>query len=365
MQAMVFHTYGSPEVLKMEEVPQPVPQDDEILVKVVAASAAAGDWHLLRADPFLIRFAYGLFAPKFKILGADVAGRVEAVGKNVTYFKVGDEVFGDLSSSGFGAFAEYVAAPESSFALKPTNLSFEEAATIPVSSVTALQALRDHGKLQPGQKVLINGASGGVGTFAVQIAKALGAHVTAVCSTSKMEMVRALGADEVIDYTQEDFTQNGKQYDLIVAVNGYQPLSAYQRALTPQGTYVMTGGEMKQLFEVMIFGSMRSKAGGQTLMNMLVKNGREHLNYMKELIEAGKVKPVMDHSFPLHDVADAIRYIEAGHAKGKVVINVAPEGALDYHSPAQFEADSAASSFAYLPVQTGSGSDFLWEAATV
>lgn len=327
MQAMIFENYGSPDVLKMAEVQKPVPQDDEILIKVVAAATAAGDWHLLRADPFIIRFMFGLFSPKFNILGAEVAGRVEAVGKNVTHFKVGDEVFGDLSASGFGGFAEYAKAKASSFALKPANLSFAEAAAIPVSSVTALQALRDHGNLKPGQRVLINGASGGVGTFAVQIAKALGAHVTAVCSTSKVEMVRALGADEVIDYKQEDFTQNGKQYDLILAANGYQPLSAYQRSLTPQGTYVMTGGEMKQMFEVMILGPMRSKEGGQKLMNILLKNSREHLTFMKELIEAGKVKPVIDRSFPLHEVDDAIRYVEAGSAKGKVIINVAPEDA--------------------------------------
>jgi NADPH:quinone reductase-like Zn-dependent oxidoreductase len=233
MQAIVYHNYGSPDVLKLEEVQKPVPQDDEVLVKVVAASTAAGDWHLLRADPFLTRFMYGLLTPKYKILGADVAGRVEAVGKNITQFKPGDEVFGDLSTSGFGAFAEYVAAPEDAFALKPNNLTFEEAAAVPVSAVTALLGLRDQGRIQPGQKVLINGASGGVGTFAVQIAKAFGAEVTAVCSTGKMELMCSLGADHVIDYTKEDFTQNGEHYDLILAANGYQPLSAYQRSLTP------------------------------------------------------------------------------------------------------------------------------------
>ena len=235
MQAIVYHNYGSPDVLKLEEVQKPVPQDDEVLVKVVAASAAAGDWHLLRAKPFLVRFMYGLLKPKYKILGADVAGRVEAVGRNVTQFQPGDEVFGDLSNCGFGAFAEYVAAPETALALKPTNLTFEEAAAVPVSAVTALLGLR-HGQIQPGQKVLINGASGGVGTFAVQIAKAFGAEVTAVCSTGKVELVRSLGADHVIDYTQADFTQNGERYDLILAANGYQPLAAYQRALSPRAS---------------------------------------------------------------------------------------------------------------------------------
>ena len=326
MQAIVYHHYGSPDVLKLEEVQKPVAQDDEVLVKVVAASATAGDWHLLRADPFLMRFMYGLLTPKYKILGANVAGRVEAVGANVKQFQPGDAVFGDLSECGFGAFAEYVAAPESALALKPTNSTFEQAATVPVSAVTALQGLRDSGQIQPGQKVLINGASGGVGTFAVQIAKAFGAQVTAVCSTDKMAMVRALGADHVIDYTQEDFTQNRQRYDLILAANGYRPLSAYQRALTPQGTYVMTGGSTAQMFEAMLLGPLRSKKGGQTMGNMLAKPNQKHLIFMKELLEAGKVTPVIDRYYPLRDVADAICYLEAGHAKGKVVIRVEPNG---------------------------------------
>ncbi len=322
MKAIVYHTYGSPDVLKLEEVETPTPKDNEILVKVHAAATAAGDWHLLRADPFLVRLMYGLLTPKYKILGADVAGRVEAVGRSVTQFQPGDEVFGDLSRCGFGAFAEYVAAPESAFALKPTNLTFAEAAAVPVSAVTALLGLRE-GNIQAGQQVLINGASGGVGTFAVQIAKAFGAEVTAVCSTSKVAMVRALGADHVIDYTQEDFTKNGERYELIMAANGYQPLSAYQRALTPQGRYVMTGGATAQMFEAMLLGAWRSKKGGQKLGNILVKPSQTDLQVMKELIEAGKVKPVIDRCYPLPGVPDAIRYVEAGHAKGKVVITVA------------------------------------------
>jgi len=322
MQAIVYHNYGSPDVLQLEEVQKPVPQDNQVLVKVVAASAAAGDWHLLRADPFLVRFMVGLLKPKYKILGADVAGRVEAVGRNVTQFRPGDEVFGDLSECGFGAFAEYVAAPEKAFALKPTNLTFGQAAAVPASAVTALLGLRDQGKIQAGQKVLINGASGGVGTFAVEIAKAFGAQVTAVCSTDKMEMVRSLGADHVIDYTQEDFTQNGERYDLILAANGYHPLSAYQRALRPQGIYVMTGGSTSQMFQAMLLGPLRSKKGGQKMGNTLAKPSQKNLIFMKELIEAGKVTPVIDRRFPLRAVADAIRYLEAGHAKGKVVITV-------------------------------------------
>ena len=322
MEAIVYHSYGSPDVLKLEEVQKPAPQGDQVLVKVLAASAAAGDWHLLRADPFLTRFMYGLLKPKHTILGSDVAGRVEAVGRNVTQFQPGDEVFGDLSRCGFGAFAEYVCAPEDALALKPANLTFEQAAAVPVSAVTALQGLRDQGQIQPGQKVLINGASGGVGTFAVQIAKSFGTEVTAVCSTGKMAMVRSLGADHVIDYTQEDFTQNGERYDLILAANGYHPISAYQRALRPQGRYVMTGGSTAQMFQAMLLGPWLSRNSCQNMGNMLAKPNQKDLIFMKELIEAGKVTPVIDRRFPLPEVADAIRYLEAGHANGKVVITI-------------------------------------------
>ncbi len=321
MQAMVYYTYGSPDVLQPAAVQTPVPQAGQVLIKVAAAAVGAGDWHLLRADPFLVRLAYGLFKPKYQILGADVAGQVTAVSANVTQFRPGDEVFGDLSQSGFGAFAEYVAAPATAFALKPTNLSFAEAAAVPASGVTALQALR-MGKLQAGQRVLINGASGGVGTFAVQLAKAFGAEVTAVCSTRNVELVRALGADCVIDYKQSDFSQNGQRYDLILAANGYRPLATYQQALAPQGTYVMSGGTTRQMFEAMLLGPLRSKRDGQKLGNMLVKPNQPDLLIIKALIEVGKVKPVIDRHYPLPAVADAIRYLEAGHAQGKVVITV-------------------------------------------
>jgi NADPH:quinone reductase-like Zn-dependent oxidoreductase len=339
MQAVVYHNYGSPNVLRMEVVQKPVPQENEVLLKVMAASVAAGDWHLLRADPFPTRFAFGLLKPKYKILGASVAGRVEATGLNVTQFRVGDALFGDLSDSGFGAFAEYVAAPQGAFALKPHNMSFEQAAAVPVSAVTALQALRQ-GQIQAGKtdldfsaigaeksrkKVLINGASGGVGIFAVQIAKALGAEVTAVCSTRNVELVRSLGADHVIDYTKEDFTQKAERYDLILAANGYHPLSAYQRALTPQGVYVMSGGATAQMFEAMLLGPLRSKKDGQRMGNLLAKPNQQDLIFVKELMEAGKMTPVIDRSFPLHEVADAIRFLETGHPKGKVVITVASD----------------------------------------
>jgi NADPH:quinone reductase-like Zn-dependent oxidoreductase len=322
MQAIVYHNYGSPDVLKLEEVQKPIAQDDEVLINVHAASVNAADLHHLRADPFLIRLMSGLLKPKHTILGADVAGRVEAVGRNVTQFQPGDAVFGDISACGWGGFAEYVCASEDALVLKPANISFEEAAAVPMAAVTALQGLRNQGHIQPGQKVLINGASGGVGTFAVQIAKAFGAEVTGVCSTKKVDMVRALGADQVIDYTQADFTQNGDQYDLILAANGYHPLSAYQRALRPHGRYVMSGGSTAQIFEAMLLGPWRSRKGSQKMGNLLAKPDKTDLAFVKELLEAGKVIPVIDRCYLLSEVADAMRYLEEGHAKGKVVITV-------------------------------------------
>ncbi len=323
MKAMVYHTYGSPDVLKLEEVQKPVPQDDEVLVQVHATSVNAGDWHLLRAKPFLMRFmGFGLLKPKHTILGSDIAGRVEVVGRNVTQFQSGDEVFGNTAKSGFGGFAEYVAVPENALVLKPTNISFEEAAAVPQAALTALQGLRDKGHIQKGQKVLINGASGGIGTFAVQLAKAFGADVTAVCSTRNVDIVRSIGADHVIDYTQEDFTKNGQRYDLILAVNGYHSISAYKRALHPEGVYVMTGGSNAQLFQAMLLGPLISRTGRQKMGNSAHKPNQKDLMFMKELLEASKVKPVIDRRFPLRDVADAIRYLEAGHAQGKVVITV-------------------------------------------
>jgi len=323
MKAMVYHTYGSPDVLKLEEVQKPVPQDDEVLVQVHATSVNAGDWHLLRAKPFLMRFmGFGLLKPKHTILGSDIAGRVEVVGRNVTQFQSGDEVFGNTAKSGFGGFAEYVAVPENALVLKPTNISFEEAAAVPQAALTALQGLRDKGHIQKGQKVLINGASGGIGTFAVQLAKAFGADVTAVCSTRNVDIVRSIGADHVIDYTQEDFTRNGQRYDLILAVNGYHSISAYKRALHPEGVYVMTGGSNAQLFQAMLLGPLVSMTGRQKMGNSAHKPNKKDLMFMKELLEASKVKPVIDRRFPLRDVADAIRYLEAGHAQGKVVITM-------------------------------------------
>jgi NADPH:quinone reductase-like Zn-dependent oxidoreductase len=264
----------------------------------------------------------GLLKPKNTILGADIAGRVEAVGSNVKQFQPGDEVFGDISAQGSGGFAEYASVPENLLALKPANLSFEEAAAVPMAAVTALQGLRDQGQIQPGLKVLINGASGGVGTFAVQIARSFGAEVTAVCSTRNLDQARSLGADHVIDYTKEDFTQSGQQYDLILAVNGYHPLSAYQRALTPKGIYVMAGGSTAQIFQALLMGPWMSKTGGKKMGAVTAKPNQKDLVLLKELLEAGKVVPVIDRRYPLSETAEALRYLGAGHARGKVVITV-------------------------------------------
>jgi NADPH:quinone reductase-like Zn-dependent oxidoreductase len=325
MKAIVYTEYGSPDVLELKEVTKPTPKDDEVLVKVFAVSVNAADLHLLRADPFLIRLSSGLLKPKNEILGSDIAGRVEEVGKNVKQFKPGDEVFGDISGCGWGGFAEYVCISETALALKPANLSFEEAAAVPMAAVTALQGIRYAGQIQPGQKkVLINGASGGVGSFAVQLAKAFGAEVTAVCSTRNLGTARAIGADYVIDYTREDFTRNGQKYDLILATNGDRSISDYRRALSPKGIYVQTGGSMAQMSQAMIQGPWISMTGTKKMGNMgVAKPNQKDLIILKELLEAGKVKPVIDRCYRLSEVADALRYLEEGHAQGKVVITVA------------------------------------------
>jgi NADPH:quinone reductase-like Zn-dependent oxidoreductase len=320
MKAIVNTHYGPPDVLQLTEVAKPTPQDNEVLVKVHAASVNAGDWHLLRGKPFLMRLmGFGLLKPKHTILGSDIAGRVETVGRNVKQFQPGDEVFGNIR----GGFAEYVCARENALVLKPANISFEEAAAVPMAAVTALQGLREKGQIQPGQKVLINGASGGVGTFAVQIAKSFGACVTGVCSTRNVDMVRSIGADQVIDYTQADFTQNGQRYDLIIAVNGYHSISDYKRALNPEGTYVMSGGSNAQMFQAMLIGPWISRTGSKKMGFLgVAKVNQKDLVFMKELLEAGTVVPVIDRRYPLREIPEAIRYVEEGHAKGKVVITV-------------------------------------------
>ena len=322
MKAIVYTKYGAPDVLELKEVEKPTPRDDEVLVKLHAVSANAADLHHLRGDPFLLRLVSGLLKPKNTILGADIAGRVEAVGKNVKEFQPGDEVFGDISACGWGGFAEYVCARENALVLKPACLTFEQAAAVPMAAVTALQGLRHKRQIQPGQKVLINGASGGVGTFAVQIAKSFGAEVTAVCSTRNVAMARSLGADHVIDYTQEDFTKNGQRYDLILAVNGYQSISDYQRALSPAGMYVMSGGSGAQMSQAMLLGPWISMTGSKKMGNLLAKPNQKDLVFVKELLEAGKVVPVIDRRYTLSEVPEAIRYLEAGHAQGKVVITL-------------------------------------------
>ncbi len=319
MKAVIYEKYGSPDVLQIKEIEIPTPKDDEVLIKIHAASVNAYDWHFLTADIFLIRLmSGGLLKPKSPRLGADMAGRIEAVGKNIKAFKPGDEVFGMVQ----GSFAEYACAPENALALKPAGTPFNETAAIPMAAITALQGLRDEGQIQAGQKVLVNGASGGVGTFAVQIAKSFGAEVTAVCSTRNMEQARSIGADQVIDYTQEDFTKNGPQYDLIFAANGYHPLAAYKRALTPKGIYVMAGGSMKQMFQSMLFGSLMSETDGRKMTGVSAKRSQEDLIVLKELFEAGKVHSVIDKQYPLSEAAEALRYLGTGHARGKVVITM-------------------------------------------
>jgi NADPH:quinone reductase-like Zn-dependent oxidoreductase len=317
MKAIVYQKYGKPDVVEYKEVEKPAPKDNEVLVNVHAASLNAYDWHMLTADVFLVRLAAGLRKPKNTRLGADIAGRVEAVGANVTQFQPGDEVFGDI---GAGGFAEYACARENMLALKPATATFEEAAATPMAAFTALQGLRDQGNIQAGQQVLVHGASGGVGTFAVQIAKSFGAEVTAVCSTRNLDQARALGADHVIDYTREDFTKSGQRYDLIYAANGNRSIFAYLRALKPGGICAIAGGSWPQLFQVLLLGSLVSRTGSQKIGIVSAKISQKDLTIIRELIDAGKVKPVIDRRYPLSEAAEALRYLGAGHARGKVVL---------------------------------------------
>lgn len=322
MKAIVYTKYGSPEVLQLKEVEKPTPREDEVLVDVHAAAVNFSDWAFVRGKPFIIRMFQGLLKPKNTILGADIAGRVEAVGSNVKHFQPGDAVYGDLSNCGWGGFAEYVAVPETSLALKPAHSSFEEAAAVPQAALVALQGLREKGQIQPGQKVLIVGASGGIGTFAVQIAKSFGAEVTGVCSTRNVDWVRSLGADHIIDYTQEDFTQNAQHYDLILATAGYRPIFDYRRVLTPQGIYVMAGGSMAQIFQAMLLGPFLSTKEGKQLGNLLQRPSQQDLDFVKELLDSGTVTPVIDRRYPIQETAEAIRYYGKGHTRGKVVITL-------------------------------------------
>ncbi|GAB4530981.1 MAG: NAD(P)-dependent alcohol dehydrogenase [Anaerolineae bacterium] len=321
MQAVVYTEYGSPDVLKIQTIAQPTPKADEVLIRIEAVSVNSADVRLLTAKPFLVRLEMGLRRPvKCPILGSDVAGYVEAVGQNVTHFKVGEAVFGNTFSFG-GGFAEYVAVREHVLAHKPEGIPFDVAATLPMAGLTALQGLRDAGEIKAGQKVLINGASGGVGTFAVQLAKHFGAEVTGVCSTGKVAMVRDLGADHVIDYTKDDFTTRGAAYDLILGVNGYHPLRHYKRALRPGGRYVMIGGENAQIFQALLLGKLVFR-GGDTSMRILaeLKPSRDDLTFLINLVAQGTLTPLIDQHYSLPQVPDAIRYLQTGHPRGKVVI---------------------------------------------
>jgi NADPH:quinone reductase-like Zn-dependent oxidoreductase len=324
MKAIEYTEYGSPDVLQFKEVEKPSPKEDEVLVKVHAASVNPADWHLMRAEPFLARLENGLQRPKNTRLGVDIAGRVEAIGKDVTQFQPGDEVFGEKFETGMGGFAEYVSVPERALASKPANVSFEAAAAVPLAALTALQGLRK-GQIQSGQKVLINGASGGVGTFAVQIAKALGTEVTGVCSTRNLDMVRSIGADHVVDYTKDDFTRNGHQYDLIFDAVGNRSVSDLKRALRPDGISVIAGfTTMSRLFESMVLGPLRSMSGSKKIGRMeTVQTNKEDLLFLKEFLQSGKIIPVIDRCYPLSETPEAIRYLETGRARGKVIINVA------------------------------------------
>jgi len=320
MKAIIRTRYGPPDVVQFAEVEKPTPADNEALIKLYAASVNPLDLFCMRGAPF-IHSIPGLRTPKIKVLGCDIAGRVEAVGKNVKLFKSGDEVFGVTGFAG-GGFAEFVTAPEDKLALKPVNLSFEEAAAVPITAITALQGLRDKGRIQPGQKVLIEGASGGVGTFAIQIAKSFGALVTAVCSTRNVDTARSLGADHVIDYTREDFAKSGQVYDLILAANAHHSIAEYRHALSPDGIYVAAGGGVGRILQTVLLAPVLSRIGRKKIRFFLAKINTQDLAFMKDLLEAGKVVPVIDKRYPLSEAAEALRYLAKGHAQGKVVITV-------------------------------------------
>jgi len=323
MKAIVYIQYGSPDVLQLKEVAKPEPKDDQVLVKVHAASANALDYRRFEKLSAMGRFMEEWLGKSIgKVLGADIAGVVETVGTNVKQFQPGDEVFGVAAGSA-GGFAEYASASENHLALKPANLSYEAAAAVPVAAMTALQGLRDKGQIHSGQKVLIVGASGGVGTFAVQIAKAFGTEVTAVCSSRNLEMARSIGADHVIDYAREDFTQGDQRYDLIFAVNGNYHLSAYRRALSPRGSYICAGGAISQIFQAILLGPLISSKNGKKMgfMGITKINGKD-LMALGELLESGKIAPVVEKSYPLNEVSTAMRYLVEGHARGKVVVTV-------------------------------------------
>lgn len=320
MKAIVYDRYGSPDVLRLAEIAEPEVGDDGVLVSVRAASVNSWDWDLVTGTPVAFRL-WGLFRPKHKVPGADIAGRVEAVGKNVTRFRPGDEVFGDLCQCGWGGFAEYARATEGALERKPAGMTFEQAAALPQAGAMALQGLRDEGAIRPAQKLLINGAGGGVGTFAIQIAKAFGAEVTGVDRAEKLETMTSVGADRVIDYTREDFTTKGETYDLILDAAAHRSMFDYARALSPGGTYVMLGGSVGRIAQLLVLGSWLSR-GGQTRMRLMAAKANHGLAVLGELFEAGKVRPVIDRCYPLAEVPDAFRYFGEGRVRGKVVITL-------------------------------------------
>ena len=320
MKAIVYKRYGSPDVLELKEIEKPAPKDSEVLIKVYAVSINDWDWGLLQGTPFVNRLSYGLIKPKKNILGSDIAGRIEAVGKKVKEFQPGDEVYGDLSGD-WGGFAEYVCAHETALALKPARMTFEEAAAIPQAAMLAVQGLRDKGRIQPGQKLLVNGAGGGVGTFAVQIAKLYGVEVTGVDSSGKLDMLRAMGFDRVVDYTQEDFTKNGQGYDLILDVKTNRSVFDYMRALNPNGTYVTVGGNLNRIFQALLLSPLISMMTKKKIRIVALKLNKD-LVYMNDLFEAGRVKPVIDGPYRLSEVPEALRYFGEGNHKGKIVITL-------------------------------------------
>jgi NADPH:quinone reductase-like Zn-dependent oxidoreductase len=320
MKAVVYTKYGPPEVLQLKEVEKPTPRDDEVLIKVQAASVNRSDWEGLRGTPLYARIG-GILRPRHQILGSDIAGRVETAGRNIRRLQPGDEVCGDIQGR-MGGFAEYVCARESALALKPASMTFEEVAAIPQAAVIALQGIRDKGQVQPGQKVLISGAGGGAGTFAVQLAKSYGAEVTGVDNTGKLDFMRSLGADHVIDYTREDFTKTGKQYDLILDVVAHRSAFAYKRALRPNGSYFLTGGSVATIFQILLLGPWIRGTTGKNMRILAVQPNLKDMVHITELYEASKVIPVIDKTYPLSEVPEALRYLGEGHARGKVVITV-------------------------------------------
>ncbi|HQW43726.1 MAG: NAD(P)-dependent alcohol dehydrogenase [Chitinophagaceae bacterium] len=323
MKAVVYTKYGSPAVLQLQEIEKPIPKENEVLVKVYAASVNSWDWDLLKGKPFLVRIIGGLFKPRHKILGADIAGTVEAIGNDVKDFKPGDEVFGDIAGSGFGGFAEYVAVPEKLLAQKSQVMSFEQAASLPQAGLLALQGLRYKGTIKQGDEVLINGAGGGVGTIGLQYAKLLGAVVTCVDKAEKFDMLRSLGADYLIDYTKEDYTRNDKQYDRILDVIAHRSVSDYKRALKPHGIFAMIGGSMGGLLlQLMFIWPILSRFSNKKLGIMGYRPTRKDLEYLIQLFEEGKLIPVIDRTYPLQEVPAAFQYFSEGNIKGKIIINV-------------------------------------------